>query len=422
YHQQQQQQFFFREEMFEQNLLCPICFSLYEEPQVLHCAHSFCKTCLDGVIQNSAVTIANVTVKRSTIKCPLCRMETFKKGLRGPKNNDILKSIVEKYKLMMAAPKITSCEVHAGQPLNMYCSTDRKLICGVCATSKEHKGHVFSSLLNAADKEKILLEKLIQELENRPDLLPVINTLTADRDKALQELSALKDQISTYFANLHHILDQRQDLMVSYQEFRMASLSRDYNSEMEKITPAYNEQRNTLEMARRLRSTSEPLLFLQRMQEVREKVSLIQQTPTPTITDPTDSGSMTNFDVKTWDSTRLADAHTISLPAEHCQRRRRAPPTTSNSTWAWSAGVLIFTLMMAAFFSASFYGPDQIVSDQVTRELNLFNNFFLRINGMIAFYLRNVTGDRLFFMKRDKLCGTRLYIHTMFTFLVNNFH
>uniref|UniRef100_A0A8C5WHJ0 Tripartite motif-containing protein 59 n=1 Tax=Leptobrachium leishanense TaxID=445787 RepID=A0A8C5WHJ0_9ANUR len=338
-------------EILEQNLLCPICFKLYEEPQVLRCVHCFCKTCLEGVIQNSAWTTANETEERSTIKCPVCQLETFKNGQYGPRNYGALKSIVEKYKILKAEPTIPLCEVHAEQPLNMYCSTDHKLICGVCATSKEHKGHAFSSLPKAANQEKILLEELIQELENRPDLLPVINTLKADRDKALQELSALNDQISTYFANLHHILDQRQARMVSYQELRMASLTRDYNGELGKITPAYKEQRDALEMARGLKSESEPLLFLQKMQEVREKVSLIQQKPTPTVTGPTDSGSITNFDVRTWDSTRLADAHTISLPAEHLKRRPRAPSTTSNSTWAWSPGILIFMLMMAAFFS-----------------------------------------------------------------------
>uniref|UniRef100_A0A8C5P809 RING-type domain-containing protein n=1 Tax=Leptobrachium leishanense TaxID=445787 RepID=A0A8C5P809_9ANUR len=327
-------------DIMEQDLLCPVCFSLFDEPQVLRCAHSFCKTCMDGVIQNSAVTIATP----SSIACPVCRMETCGTGPDGPKDNFVLRGIVGKYKLIMASQKNSTCEVHAMQPLNMYCSTDHKLICGVC---------------------KILLEELIQELENRPDLLTAINTLKADRDKALQERSALKDQIKAYIGNLHHILDQRQNRMSSNLEARMASLSRDYNGELGRITCVHNEQRNALEMARGLRSASEPLLF---MQEVRETVSLRQETPSPTVTGPTDSGSLRNLYVRTWDSIRLADAHTISLPAQDIQRTRRAPSTTSNSTWAWFSGVLLSTLMMAAFFATSFYGPDQHMSGHVTGE------------------------------------------------------
>ncbi|XP_021109377.1 tripartite motif-containing protein 59 isoform X4 [Heterocephalus glaber] len=38
---------------FEDELTCPICYSIFEDPRVLPCSHTFCRSCLENVLQAS---------------------------------------------------------------------------------------------------------------------------------------------------------------------------------------------------------------------------------------------------------------------------------------------------------------------------------------------------------------------------------
>lgn len=38
---------------FEDELTCPICYSIFEDPRVLPCSHTFCRNCLEDILQAS---------------------------------------------------------------------------------------------------------------------------------------------------------------------------------------------------------------------------------------------------------------------------------------------------------------------------------------------------------------------------------
>ncbi|XP_070575900.1 SH2 domain-containing protein 2A-like isoform X2 [Ptychodera flava] len=54
---------------FEDELSCPICFSIYNDPRLLPCAHNFCRSCLHDLLKNKRE-------KKNILVCPICR-QTF---------------------------------------------------------------------------------------------------------------------------------------------------------------------------------------------------------------------------------------------------------------------------------------------------------------------------------------------------------
>ena len=81
-------------------LECAVCLEQYKEPKVLPCLHSFCKTCLGGLLNKKG------EVWR--IKCPACRISVEVSSLKC--SNLQLKSVImcDQYALP-PGPRILYC-------------------------------------------------------------------------------------------------------------------------------------------------------------------------------------------------------------------------------------------------------------------------------------------------------------------------
>lgn len=81
----------------EEDLTCSVCYSLFSDPRVLPCSHTFCKTCLDNLLQVST----NYSIwrpPRLPLKCPNCRsvVELPPAGVEALPTNVSLRAIIEK--------------------------------------------------------------------------------------------------------------------------------------------------------------------------------------------------------------------------------------------------------------------------------------------------------------------------------------
>lgn len=84
-------------ETLEEDLTCSVCYSLFSDPRVLPCSHTFCKTCLDNLLQVSN----NYSIWRTLrlpLKCPNCRstVELPLAGVEALPSNVSLRAIIEK--------------------------------------------------------------------------------------------------------------------------------------------------------------------------------------------------------------------------------------------------------------------------------------------------------------------------------------
>lgn len=115
----------------EDNLSCPLCGIIFNQPVVLSCRHRFCKTCL----QDSWSTQDG---EDDCHFCPLCWRRS---SMNEIVVNTILEKTCESFKKEMSSrnnPMV--CKEH-GETLSLFCLDDLQPICVACQTSVVHKGH-----------------------------------------------------------------------------------------------------------------------------------------------------------------------------------------------------------------------------------------------------------------------------------------
>uniref|UniRef100_A0A1A7Y9R1 Tripartite motif-containing 13 n=1 Tax=Iconisemion striatum TaxID=60296 RepID=A0A1A7Y9R1_9TELE len=304
-------------EQLEEELTCPVCCGLFEDPRVLLCSHSFCKKCLDGLLEGN-----RGPAFRTPIKCPTCRKETPHNGANSLQVNYSLRGIVDKFSKIKVMPKMSVCKQHCDQPLNMFCATDLRLICGFCATTDEHKGHKFCSLDDAYEQEKKAFAELQHEVKNwrSADMLSCLETLQASKKKGLRSITKDAERVEDYFDKLIGSLECKKSEILSDFETLKLVVMQEYDPEITKLSAALEEQRGALSIAESFRSASEPLCFLQQMQEFREKMKILKETPLPSRKDMDVGPLVSAFDVKKWDSLRLSEVDKISVPCERGSR------------------------------------------------------------------------------------------------------
>ncbi|XP_007666762.1 E3 ubiquitin-protein ligase TRIM13 isoform X1 [Ornithorhynchus anatinus] len=301
-------------ELLEEDLTCPICCSLFDDPRVLPCSHNFCKKCLEGILDGN---VRNMLWRSAPFKCPTCRKEVSATGVSSLQVNYSLKGIVEKYNKIKVSPKMPVCKGHVGQPLNIFCLTDMQLICGVCATRGEHTKHVFCSIEDAYAQERNAFESLFQGFETwrRGDALSRLDSLETGKRKSLQLLTKDSDKVKEFFEKLLYTLEQKKNEILSDFETMKLEVMQAYDPEINKLNTILQEQRMAFNIAEAFKDVSEPIVFLQQMQEFREKIKVIKETPLPSSNLPA-SPMLINFDTSHWEGIKLVDVDKLSLPQE----------------------------------------------------------------------------------------------------------
>ncbi|XP_026231751.1 tripartite motif-containing 13 isoform X2 [Anabas testudineus] len=331
-------------EQLEEELTCPICCSLFEDPRVLLCSHSFCKKCLEGLLEGN-----RGPAYRTPLKCPTCRKETPHNGANSLQINYSLRGIVEKYSKIRVMPKMYVCKQHCGQPLNMFCATDLKLICGFCATTtNDHKGHAFCSLEEACQREKEAFEELLHGVQSweSADILSCLETLQTNKKKALQSVTKDAEKVTDYFDKLISSFECKKSEILSDFETLKLVVMQAYDPEITKLSAALEEQRLALSIAESFRSASDPLFFLQQMQEFRGKLQVLQGTPLPSPKDMDIGPVVPNFDVKKWDSVRLREVDKISVPHANGSYRAGSSRMTARGLKTLFMSLSLLTLFL----------------------------------------------------------------------------
>lgn len=328
-------------EQLEEELTCPICCGLFEDPRVLLCSHSFCKKCLEGLLEGN-----RGSAFRAPFKCPTCRKETPHNGANSLQINYSLRGIVEKYSKIKVLPKMSECKHHCGQPLNIFCATDLKLICGFCATTDDHRGHKFCSMEEAYDREKEAFDDLCQRVESwqSADILTRLETLQTSKKKALQSVTSDAEKVTDYFDKLINSLEcKKNEILSDFETLKLVVLQA-YDPEITKLSAVMEEHRRALSIAESFRGISDPLCFLQRMQEFREKLGVLKKTLLPSRKDINVGPLVRDFDVKKWDSLRLREVDKISVPHESGSYRTEGSRGSAHTWMLVLVAMLVLTL------------------------------------------------------------------------------
>ena len=127
----------------QQELTCPVCQGIFQDPVLLPCTHSFCRECLQKSL-------------RYNKRCPLCR-EQFEEGQEI--SNRALSSTCETFLKRAGGRQIKkppaaedTCNLHL-KPLELYCEKDEEPVCVECVSL--HNTHKLWPLKEGAPMCKV---------------------------------------------------------------------------------------------------------------------------------------------------------------------------------------------------------------------------------------------------------------------------
>lgn len=293
------------------------------------------------------------------------------------------------------------CKGHLGQPLNIFCLTDMQLICGICATRGDHTKHVFCSIEDAYAQERDAFESLFQSFQTwrRGDALSRLDTLETNKRKSLQLLTKDSDKVKEFFEKLQHTLDQKKNEILSDFETMKLAVMQAYDPEINKLNTILQEQRMAFNIAEAFKDVSEPIIFLQQMQEFREKIKVIKETPLPPSNLPT-SPLMKNFDTSQWEDIKLVDVDKLSLPQDTGILIGKIP-------WSFYKFVVVILLGLLIFFSPTIFLEWSLFDEFSTwkEHLSHFSSYLTKSPDFVeqsVFYWEQVTDGFFIFSERFK--------------------
>ncbi|KAI3354224.1 hypothetical protein L3Q82_018759 [Scortum barcoo] len=269
----------------EEDLTCSVCYSLFSDPRVLPCSHTFCKACLDNLLQVST----NYSIWRPLrlpLKCPNCRsvVELPPAGVDALPTNVSLRAIIEKYQ-KDSEPRPPSCQEHHRHPLNMYCIQDRQLICGLCLTIGQHQGHPIDDLQEAFIREKQTPSLLLARLSERRWAQVCELGEQLEQEKARCEALVRQDrqEVNQYFQTLEVVLARKRHAYLEALDKAAAEMSRAYDPLIHRVKELQEEQLDLVSLGSSVEEEDSPLVFLEKVHMFRERVEEFIKTPLPSV-------------------------------------------------------------------------------------------------------------------------------------------
>nr|XP_061797501.1 tripartite motif-containing protein 59-like [Nerophis lumbriciformis] len=258
----------------EEDLTCSVCYSLYSDPRVLPCSHTFCRSCLDSLLHASH----NYSIWRplhQPLKCPNCRsvVELPQAGVDMLPTNVSLRAIVEKYQ-KNSKPKAPECPEHPGQPLNMYCVQDRKVICGLCLTVGQHQGHTIDDLQATFAREKQTLSLLLEQLSagRWAQVCELGEQLEKEKARCESAVKQDRQEVAEFFHTLEMALIKKRQAYMEVLDKALAEVSLSYNPLIHRVKELQEEQVDLISFAESVGEEESPLAFLEKVHAFRQRV------------------------------------------------------------------------------------------------------------------------------------------------------
>ncbi|KAK3511830.1 hypothetical protein QTP70_025073, partial [Hemibagrus guttatus] len=232
-----------------EDLSCPICGKIFQEPVVLFCKHRFCRPCLESCWGGGG----------GTCECPLCCQPSSMGELMV---NTKLKKTCEGYLKEQRKSNPFACKEH-GESLTLFCLEDLQPTCIECKDSGSHKGHRLYCLEEASQDCKAELKTALKPLQDKLKFFRNVKStfdLTAEHIKRQAEHAEV--QIREEFEALHQFLREEEAVRISELKKEEAEKSETVMIKMEEMEIEITSLINTIRYIEKEMS-SQDILFLQ---------------------------------------------------------------------------------------------------------------------------------------------------------------
>ncbi|KAK7802457.1 hypothetical protein U0070_011327 [Myodes glareolus] len=188
-----------------EDVTCPICMEILQNPVIIDCGHNFCLQCINQVVQT-----------KENPQCPLCQLPVNKNAFRP---NKLLASLAEKIQAMDPAEfqpeEEPRCQKHK-EKYHYFCEKDGEFLCLLCRDSKDHKTHQVTLVEEAAKNYKVQIETEVQILGQKDKKLIKEKK---ESEEAIQVFRAQvhleKLKVFEEFKNVRQRLEEKERFLLS---------------------------------------------------------------------------------------------------------------------------------------------------------------------------------------------------------------
>ncbi|XP_045154649.1 E3 ubiquitin-protein ligase TRIM31 [Echinops telfairi] len=195
---------------FQEQVICPICLEIFQNPVTIDCGHNFCLKCITATVDTSG----------SLLKCPLCKHSVGKDTL---KTNWVLMNLVEMIQEMRPREEQPGrgerkCQKHKEQ-LHYFCETDGNFLCIVCRESKEHKLHKVILMEEAAQKYLELVNSQLEVLQQKQKVIMQVKTQGKQKiHDFMAQVEQEMGRVTAEFKQLFQVLQEEEKALLSRLE------------------------------------------------------------------------------------------------------------------------------------------------------------------------------------------------------------
>ncbi|CAH2312007.1 E3 ubiquitin ISG15 ligase TRIM25-like [Pelobates cultripes] len=234
-------------------LTCSICLNIYTDPVTLPCGHSYCRVCIDNVLDTQgvrgyycpecrqlfntrpdlhrALTLRNIvesflsthpeqeevgiscTYCDSPVPaaktCLLCEASLCNKHLK--KHSQSAEHVLTEPTTSLGDRK---CSVHK-KVLEYYCSDDAACICVYCSVG-EHRGHQVETLNEASEKKKEKLRHILQKLTlKREEAEKRVQNLQELRIEVQEKAAGVTEEVTALIRGIREQLEALEKRVLS---------------------------------------------------------------------------------------------------------------------------------------------------------------------------------------------------------------
>ncbi|XP_060761831.1 tripartite motif-containing protein 59 [Neoarius graeffei] len=410
-------------ENLEEDLTCSICYSLFNDPRVLPCSHTFCKACLDNVLQIST----NFSIWRPLrlpLKCPNCRstVELPPNGVEALPINVCLRAIIEKYQ-RDNEPQAPSCSEHHRQPLNVYCVQDCKLVCGLCLTIGQHQGHTIDDLQTAYIKERNAPARLVERLTDKrwEEVCGLLEKLEKEKSQHEGLIKQDGEAVMQFFQGLERRLEHKKEAFMKVLDRANGQLASAYKPLIEKLKDMKEEQLELISIISSISEDESALIFLEKVHHLRERVDALTQTELPEVPTLHISPRLEEFLKEHWANVTIGRLEDSPVPEISCHVKRHSTkeqhPELAHK-WMFKSVFVVAFLMVPLFllllWSNSLTGKSLEFSNLSQAVVSLAHELSLPLHGSGTFLYCLLHDLSLKFNSYISAVGESTYQHVAF--------
>ncbi|XP_036007688.1 nuclear factor 7, brain-like [Fundulus heteroclitus] len=188
----------------QEDLCCPVCQDVFQDPILLSCSHSFCKECLKSWWR-----------EKPAQECPVCKRRSSKDF---PPVNLALKNLCETF-LQQRDQRASEdlCSLHS-EKLKLFCLDHQQPVCLVCRDSEKHTKHRFRPMDEAAQQHKKNLQETLEPLKKNLEL----------RKKVLEEFDQTAEHMKVQARHTERLIKEQfkklHQFLAEEEEARLAAL------------------------------------------------------------------------------------------------------------------------------------------------------------------------------------------------------